>query len=238
MEIRPTVEDDVLILALTGDFDTTEVDYFSAEIATAIDGGHFRVILDLSGLDFVNSTALGSLIRAQKLLAQYGGSLASFGASPTVVKTFQLLELDRRIPIHDGLDAAKAWTAEQGPGSVSGGGEDVSFLVLGAEESFGTRARNGIVEEIFEDGMAVAFENLEGLEVERAIPAGAIAELEFRIPLYHPTHVFEVKGTITGHERLGRETVLFRVEFTEISDAEREAVKQYVKDLRFLNDES
>ena len=47
-----------------------------------------------------------------------------------------------------------------------------------------------------------------------------------------------VEGAITGHERLGRETVVLRTEFTEIADAEREAVKQYVKDLRFLNGES
>jgi len=238
MDIGHSVEDDVLVLSLSGDFDTTEVEYFAAEISTAIDAGQFRLVLDLAGLGFVNSTALGALIRAQKRLAQYGGAIAACCAPKTVEKTFRLLELQRRIPLHATLDESKAWLAEQGPESVSGGGEAVEFLVLGAEEAFGTRPRRGRIEQIYEDGISLAFENLENLDIEAAFATGAIVTLSFLIPLYHPTHVFKVEGAITGHEQLGRETVIICTDFTEISDAEREAVKQYVKDLRFLNDES
>jgi anti-anti-sigma factor len=238
MEISHNVEDDILVLSLAGDFDTTEVDYFAAEIATAIDAGHFRLVLDMLDLGFVNSTALGALIRAQKQIAQYGGAIAACRAPVTVEKTFKLLELQRRIPLHATLEESKKWLAEQGPESVSGTGEAVEFLVLGAESSFGTRARRGRIEEIREDGISIAFENLDNLEIEAAFAAGAIVKLSFLIPLYHPTHVFDVEGAITGHELLGRETVIIRTDFTEISDAELEAVKQYVKDLRFLNDES
>jgi anti-anti-sigma factor len=236
MDIRHKIEDGVLTLALSGDFDTTEVEYFSAEIATAVDAGNFRIVLDLTGLGFVNSTALGALIRAQKQIATYGGGISAFGASSTVDKTFRLLELHRRIPLFDDYDAARDWLEKQGPETVSGGGEVVEFLVLGAEESFGERPRRGRMEEIHENGISIAFENLEDLSVEAAMPAGATVKLSFKIPLYHPSHVFEVEGAITGHERLGRETVLLRIDFTEISEEEQEAVKQYVKDLRFLND--
>jgi len=238
MEIRHSVEDDILVLSLSGDFDTTEVEYFSAEIATAIDAGHFRLVLDMADLGFVNSTALGALIRAQKQVAQYGGAIASCRAPTTVEKTFHLLELQRRIPLHATLEESKAWLAKQGPESVSGTGEAVEFLVLGAEESFGSRARRGRIEEIREDGISIAFENLENLDIEAAFAAGAIAKLSFLIPLYHPTHVFNVEASITGYEPLGRETVIIRTDFTEISEPESEAVKQYVKDLRFLNDEN
>ena len=112
------------------------------------------------------------------------------------------------------------------------------FLVMGAEESFGTRPRRGSIEEIHEDGISVAFENLENVEIDVACPTGANVKLSFRIPLYHPTHVFKVEAAITGHEQIGRETVILRTEFTEITDAERAAVVQYVKDLRFLNEEN
>ncbi|MEN8151782.1 MAG: STAS domain-containing protein, partial [Planctomycetota bacterium] len=69
MEIRHNVEDNILVLTLSGDFDTTEVDYFEGSIATAVDAGQFLVVLDMADLGFVNSTALGALIRAQKQLA-------------------------------------------------------------------------------------------------------------------------------------------------------------------------
>lgn len=238
MEIRHTLEDDVLILSLSGDFDTTEVDYFEGSIATAVDAGQFLVVLDMDELGFVNSTALGALIRAQKQLAQYGGHLTACHASRTVEKTFRLLELQRRIPLHPSLEDARAWIEEQGPESVTGAGEAVEFLVLGAEASFGERARRGKIEEIREDGLSLSFENLESLDIEAACPAGATVQLAFRIPLYHPTHVFEVEAAITGHEQVGRETVILRTDFTEISDTELAAVAQYVKDLRFLNEES
>jgi len=238
MDIRHNVEDDILVLSLSGDFDTTEVEYFTAEISSAVDAGQFHVVLDLADLGFVNSTALGALIRAQKQLAQYGGFIAACGAPPAVEKTFRLLELQRRIPLHATLEDAKAWLEEQGPESVTGGGEAVDFLVMGAEEAFGTRPRRGSIEEIHEDGISVAFENLENVEIDVACPAGANMKLSFRIPLYHPTHVFKVEAAITGHEQIGRETVILRTEFTEITDAERAAVVQYVKDLRFLNEEN
>ena len=125
MDIRHNVEDDILVLSLSGDFDTTEVDYFTAEISSAVDAGQLHVVLEMAGLGFVNSTALGALIRAQKQLAQFGGFIAACRVPPGVEKTFRLLELQRRIPLHATLELAKAWLREQGPESVTGGGEAV-----------------------------------------------------------------------------------------------------------------
>ena len=49
--------------------------------------------------------------------------------------------------------------------------------------------------------------------------------------------MFKVEGRVDGFEVLGRETIALRVHFTDLAEHEREAVKQYVKDLRYLKDE-
>jgi hypothetical protein len=61
--------------------------------------------------------------------------------------------------------------------------------------------------------------------------------MEFRLPLYHQSHVFKPEGEIQTTEQLGRETVRLTVLFTNMTDRELNAVAQYVKDLKFLKDE-
>ena len=235
MEIEKRQEGSILVLGLVGDFDTTETEGFRAEIATSVDSGFFRVLLDLLKLEFVNSTALGCLLWAQKLLAQYGGGMAGARAGPVVAKTFRLLELDRRIPLFPGVEEAMAHLATLEPKAVRGGGEEVELLVEGAP-AFGRHPRRGRIEEVREDGLSVSFENLSGLDLDAAFPTSAVVRVSFQLPLYHPTHVFEAKTRLDHREATGRETLLLGLSFTEIGEAEQAAVSQYVKDLRALRD--
>lgn len=236
MEIRRDFDGDILILSLSGDFDTTEVENFHAEVMAAVDADFFRVLLDLSELRFVNSTALGALLTSQKRMAQYGGGVAAARLQPAVEKTMKILGLDQKISIHPSLDLAKVHLANLSTDSVSSTGEEVEFLRPGAEAEFGARPRRGRLEKIHDDGLTLQFENLDGLDPEAVFPLGARVDLRFLLPLYHHSHIFNAGSEVTGTELLGRETVRVHVNFTELSAPEREAVKQYVKDLRLLKD--
>jgi anti-sigma B factor antagonist len=237
MKIKKNLEGDILVLSLAGDFDTTETESFTAEISEAIDADVVRVLVDMEEVEFVNSTALGTLLRAQKHLSQYGGGMATSAASQSVRKVFEVLQLDRRIPMFADRTQGLSHLQELNPESVDAGGQEVQFLLPGAEETFGTKARRGRLEELSEDGLGLTFDNLDALDAEATFPEGAEVRLRFLLPLYHPTHVFKVEGRVDGFEMLGRETIKLRVQFTEIAEHEREAVKQYVKDIRFLKDE-
>lgn len=238
MEIVKTVENDILVLALAGDFDTTEAGNFSAEVTAAVDDGYLRLLLDLTDLGFINSTGLGSLLRAQKRMAQYGGGVAVCGAGRTVKKTFQILQLHKRIPLFDTKAEALKHLEALAPETVSASGEEVEFFLPEATETFGERPRLGRLEEMYEEGLALSFENLDELDADVTFAKGTKIHLRFRLPLYHPTHVFEVEGAVLGHEMQGRETILVRVAFTSLEDPEKSAVQQYVKDLRLLQDDS
>ncbi|MHC4859947.1 MAG: STAS domain-containing protein, partial [Planctomycetota bacterium] len=221
-----------------GDFDTTETETFTAEITEAIEADVVRVLLDFEGIGFVNSTALGALLRAQKHLAQYGGGMAASGPNPAVRRVFEVLQLDRRIPLFPDRGPAITHLESMNPESVSTGGEEVEFFRPDAADTFGSKARRGRLEEMHEDGLTLTFDNLEGLDPEATFPQGAPVQLRFRLPLYHPSHVFKPEAEVAGIEVLGRETISLRVTFTTLAEHEREAVEQYVKDLRYLKDEA
>jgi anti-sigma B factor antagonist len=231
MEIRKDFDGDILVLSLVGDFDTTEVENFSAEITGAVEAGFVRILLELSGLKFVNSTALGALLTAQKRMSQYGGGIAASGAQPAVEKTLKVLGLDQKISLHELMDAAKAHLNNLSTESVSTTGEEVEFFRPDAEVSFGLRPRRGRLEKMHDEGLTFDFENLDGLDVVSVFSPGAPLKLRFLLPLYHPTHVFNAGAEVGTHEMLGPQTVRIHVRFTDLSDPEREAIKQYVKDL-------
>lgn len=67
--------------------------------------GRFRVVLDLSGVEFVDSSGLGALIHMHKTL-QTQGRLALCNVDPKVAKLFKVTRLDRVFAIGTSADDA------------------------------------------------------------------------------------------------------------------------------------
>ena len=65
-------------------------------------------IVDLSGVDFLDSTGLGVFVTALKHVREMDGSLDVVVSSERVLRVFQLTGLDVVIPLHETLDAAIA----------------------------------------------------------------------------------------------------------------------------------
>jgi anti-sigma B factor antagonist len=237
MQIEKRLEDDILILSLSGDFDTTEVDNYDAEIHAALDAGYVRILLDLANLQFVNSTALGRMFTSQQRAAQFGGGIAAVNAQPTVGRTLRLLGLDQKIALKGSISEALSHLRNLSPESVSTTGEEVEFFRPDAAETFGPRARRGRLEEMHEEGLAFSFENLDNLDPEMVFGSGSPLQLRFLLPLYHPTHVFKAGGEVSSFETIGRNTILVHVDITVLSEPEREAIRQYVKDLKLIKGE-
>ncbi len=82
-------------------------------MAGAMKDGPERVVLDLSHVDFLDSSGLGAVVASMKLLGN-GRRLELAGLRPTVEKVFRLTRMDSVFRIH--ADAA----------SALGGAEDAS----------------------------------------------------------------------------------------------------------------
>jgi anti-sigma B factor antagonist len=68
-----------------------------------IDNGNQRIAIDLSGVEFMDSTGLGVLIGALKRVRESGGSLVLGGIRPAVSRVFEITGLDRIFTIHESL---------------------------------------------------------------------------------------------------------------------------------------
>ena len=237
MEILRSDDDGIRILRLVGNFDTTDVETFHAHIEEAIDGQCFRVLVDSEQMRFINSTALGSLIRAQKRLQQYGGDLAISALPSFAGRVFKTLGLDRKIRCFKNQSEAKSYLHSVGAEGVGVEGEQqVGFLFTAQEqiEAAGDEPRIGLMKSIGEHGVQFQWENLDALDVETMFSPGAPIRVEFRLPLYHESHTFHADAQVVNSTVTAGNRVTVQTRFTSLSEVERRAIQQFVRDLRYL----
>lgn len=68
---------------------------------------HKRVVMDMSRIDFLDSSGLGAVVAAMKQLGP-DRKLELAGLSPTVAKVFRLTRMDSVFTIHDDISSAFA----------------------------------------------------------------------------------------------------------------------------------
>jgi len=73
----------------------------------------FKVLLDMSSVSYIDSSAIGWLIGSVKTFREKGGALAVYHVQPTVKQVLDLLKVGRVVPLCDN---------ELGAREVLGGG--------------------------------------------------------------------------------------------------------------------
>ena len=101
MQITAEPREDYTILHLRGEFDTYYCPYLLQEIETLQGAGVKRIALNLRLVKFINSTALGAIIKASTTLQAAGGRLAIARPSVFVRDIMEKVGLDRVVPIFD-----------------------------------------------------------------------------------------------------------------------------------------
>jgi anti-sigma B factor antagonist len=92
------------VLFLAGELDLYNADELRAALGQAIAAAPSRVVVDLSAVEFLDSTALGVLIEARGQLGPGGLRLAA--PKLETRRALQVSGLDRHLPVHDTLDDA------------------------------------------------------------------------------------------------------------------------------------
>lgn len=85
--------------------DASKAPAFKDEMARCIDAGQNQLVLDLSQVDFIDSSGLGALVSCLKRLGPRG-SLAVAGATGAVSRLFSLTRMDRVFALHPNVDTA------------------------------------------------------------------------------------------------------------------------------------
>jgi anti-sigma B factor antagonist len=105
--------DDVHVVAVRGEIDLFTAPELKQVLTGAIEGGHLRLIVDLTDVSFLDSTALGVLIGAVKRLRSRDGAMAIVNTDANIAKTFDITGLDQIFTIVDSRDAALEALGEQ-----------------------------------------------------------------------------------------------------------------------------
>lgn len=98
--------DAVTVVAPTGELDMASAPRLRQELMALASAGRTAVVLDLAGVDFMDSTGLGVILGALKRLRAAGGDLTLARAEPQVAKVFEITRLDDILTLHPTIDAA------------------------------------------------------------------------------------------------------------------------------------
>src|SRR4051794_22612626 len=94
------------VLAVQGELDLASTPELETRLRRLQELGARHFIVDLSGVTFLDSSALGLLLRETKRLARDDGSLLIVAADPRVLRTFALSGTDRVLDVHSKLAGA------------------------------------------------------------------------------------------------------------------------------------
>ena len=106
MELSSKTEEQLHIVSVHGSrIDAAVALEFKDAMRTKTDSGPEQVILDLSAVEFIDSSGLGAIVAAMKNLSG-DRKLALAGLTPTVEKVFRLTRMDTVFQVFTTLDGA------------------------------------------------------------------------------------------------------------------------------------
>jgi len=102
------------VLGVTGEIDIYTAPLFKQAVVNLVSEGNQNVIIDLSGVTFMDSSGFGTLLGATKRLRPTGGGLHLASPNSTIQRMLRLTRLDSIMQIHDSVDAAVQSVQEGG----------------------------------------------------------------------------------------------------------------------------
>lgn len=106
MEIVQHERDGVVVLATTGRFNMVSAPRIKTRIDETVASGSTRIVVDLTGVEFMDSSGLGALIGGLKSARQASGDLRIAAAGEQVVTVLRLTNLDRILRPYPTVDEA------------------------------------------------------------------------------------------------------------------------------------
>lgn len=110
MELAENGNGRYVVLVPTGLFNLVSAPAAKARIDALVAAGQSRIVVDLSGVDYIDSSGLGALIGALKSTRQASGDLRIAAPGQQVRAVLHLTNIDRiLVPFETVVAAAHGW---------------------------------------------------------------------------------------------------------------------------------
>jgi anti-sigma B factor antagonist len=94
---------DAFVVSVSGELDLSTVEPLEQELAAVMEQGGRRVIVDLTGVTFIDSVSLGALVFNAKRLRTNGGTCVIVADDPRILRIFEITGLGRVFGIERSL---------------------------------------------------------------------------------------------------------------------------------------
>jgi anti-sigma B factor antagonist len=108
VEISKTEEKGASILQLNGEIDLHASPTLRAELQSLVEAKTPAIVADFSGVQYIDSSGLATLVEYVRDSKPYGGKIALFGLQPKVKMVFELVRLNELFTIADSRESALA----------------------------------------------------------------------------------------------------------------------------------
>jgi anti-anti-sigma factor len=248
MNIDTTLLDDHAVLTLKGEFDTFHCPRFQEEIEDILERDINFILLNMRLVKFINSTALGAIIRASKMCKVDDGQLLLAGPSTFVRDIVSKLGIDQLVPVFDDEDSAvkhviKALNAQDFPETAPVREEKV--LISFSDDTRnkqlgGKRSLVGTMSNVDSEKVQFLFNGSRiGVSADQAKQLffkGSEANLKFQVKLIRKGH-FDVVAVIEDTETATDDNVRVTATFKKIKQGERDALGQFAEDMKNLKNQ-
>jgi anti-sigma B factor antagonist len=102
------IDERTTVVAVRGEIHVTTAPAFSERLSDVIAKGKTSLILDLSGVDFIDSTGLSVLLNGLRSVTNADGRMALACSNPTVLRLFEITKLDSTFDIRPTREEAIA----------------------------------------------------------------------------------------------------------------------------------
>ena len=231
---RSVLDDGVAALTLTGEFDSFAANPFLEQAEAIIQSGVSNVVANLRLVLFINSTAIGSLIKARKRFRGLGGDLVVAEPSSRVKETFSSLGLDKVLRSFATDEEAHQFLAESDNEAVDVPSENavlLKFVDSAKQERFSQVGRVAKMAALEENGIKFFSPGDTDL-----FSQGTELKVKFRLPLFRRAYYFDVPCKVRAAQAAD-EGVRVECDFGEIYPEDRRSISQFVRDMRLLKDE-
>jgi len=96
------------VVEVRGELDMATAPQLRDGLQRLVDAGDRQVVVEMAGVGFMDSSALGTLVVMFKALGDVGGRLCLAAVQPAVLSVLKVTSVDRVIDIYDTVQEAEA----------------------------------------------------------------------------------------------------------------------------------